>query len=139
VALLDALKNLLCGYRLNLATDDLAPATVCNGQQAAIVASSCGLRLCNRASAMRARSSIGREMISSSRAFVFIGQTSLFLFGASFDFTLIADRGQRVAGRSERRIGFAPEQLRHVSEFNLKPPDAFQTLTAEEHRANRSD
>jgi NitT/TauT family transport system ATP-binding protein len=38
-----------------------------------------------------------------------------------------------------RRIGFAPEQLRHVSEFNLKHPDAFQTLTAEEHRGNRSD
>lgn len=32
-----------------------------------------------------------------------------------------------------RRVGFDPEQLRHVTEFNLRHPDSFQTLTAEEH------
>ena len=34
-----------------------------------------------------------------------------------------------------RRHGFSPEALRHVSEFNLKHPDSFQTLTAEELRS----
>ena len=31
-----------------------------------------------------------------------------------------------------RRIGFSPEVLQHVTEFNLRHPDSFQTLTAEE-------
>lgn len=31
-----------------------------------------------------------------------------------------------------RKVGFDPEHLRHVSEFNLRHPDSFQTLTAEE-------
>lgn len=33
-----------------------------------------------------------------------------------------------------RRIGFDPEAARHVVEFNLSHPDAFQTLTVEESR-----
>jgi NitT/TauT family transport system ATP-binding protein len=33
-----------------------------------------------------------------------------------------------------RRIGFDPEAVRHVDEFNLNHPDAFQTLTYEESR-----
>ena len=33
-----------------------------------------------------------------------------------------------------RRIGFSPEHLRHVAEFNLRHPDSFQTLTAHEKR-----
>ena len=33
-----------------------------------------------------------------------------------------------------RRIGFSPEHLRHVAEFNLRHPDSFQTLTALERR-----
>ena len=33
-----------------------------------------------------------------------------------------------------RRHGFSPDVLRHVSEFNLKHPDSFQTLTPEELR-----
>ncbi len=32
-----------------------------------------------------------------------------------------------------RRVGFDPEHLRHVTEFNLRHADSFQTLTAEEH------
>ncbi|MDP1985580.1 MAG: hypothetical protein Q8K23_23780, partial [Sulfuritalea sp.] len=31
-----------------------------------------------------------------------------------------------------RCVGFDPENRRHVSEFNLKHPDSFQTLTQEE-------
>jgi NitT/TauT family transport system ATP-binding protein len=34
-----------------------------------------------------------------------------------------------------RRHGFDPASLRHVREFNLKHPDSFQTLTADELRA----
>ena len=34
-----------------------------------------------------------------------------------------------------RRIGFSPEHLRHVREFNLRHPDSFQTLTALEKRS----
>ena len=34
-----------------------------------------------------------------------------------------------------RRVGFSPEQRRHVREFNLRHPDSFQTLTGEEKRA----
>ena len=34
-----------------------------------------------------------------------------------------------------RRVGFSPEQLRHVAEFNLRHPDSFQTLTGEERKA----
>ena len=34
-----------------------------------------------------------------------------------------------------RRVGFSPEELRHVSEFNLRHPDSFQTLTHEERKA----
>jgi NitT/TauT family transport system ATP-binding protein len=34
-----------------------------------------------------------------------------------------------------RRVGFSPEQRRHVREFNLRHPDSFQTLTGEERRA----
>ena len=37
-----------------------------------------------------------------------------------------------------RRIGFNTEELRHVSEFNLKHPDAFQTLTPAEHDVKQS-
>jgi NitT/TauT family transport system ATP-binding protein len=33
-----------------------------------------------------------------------------------------------------RRIGFSPERLRHVREFNLRHPDSFQTLTSSESR-----
>jgi NitT/TauT family transport system ATP-binding protein len=33
-----------------------------------------------------------------------------------------------------RQVGFNPEHLRHVSQFNLKHPDSFQTLTSEEHK-----
>ena len=33
-----------------------------------------------------------------------------------------------------RRIGFSPEHLSHVREFNLRHPDSFQTLTPEERR-----
>jgi NitT/TauT family transport system ATP-binding protein len=33
-----------------------------------------------------------------------------------------------------RKEGFSPEVRRHVSEFNLKHPDSFRTLTADEHR-----
>jgi NitT/TauT family transport system ATP-binding protein len=33
-----------------------------------------------------------------------------------------------------RQEGFNPELRRHVSAFNLKHPDSFRTLTAEEHR-----
>ncbi len=32
-----------------------------------------------------------------------------------------------------RRIGFDPEHLRHVTEFNLRHPDSYQTLTRAEH------
>jgi NitT/TauT family transport system ATP-binding protein len=32
-----------------------------------------------------------------------------------------------------RHIGFDPELLRHVGEFNLRHPDSFQTLTSAEH------
>lgn len=35
---------------------------------------------------------------------------------------------------SIRREGFDPEGRKHVSAFNLSHPDAFRTLTAEEHR-----
>ena len=31
-----------------------------------------------------------------------------------------------------RRVGFEPENLRHVTEFNLQHPDSFQTFTPEE-------
>ena len=34
-----------------------------------------------------------------------------------------------------RRVGFSPDQLRHVAEFNLRHPDSFQTLTGDERRA----
>ena len=34
-----------------------------------------------------------------------------------------------------RRVGFSPEELRHVTEFNLRHPDSFQTLTGDERRA----
>ena len=33
-----------------------------------------------------------------------------------------------------RRVGFNPEELRHVAEFNLRHPDSFQTLTEQERR-----
>ena len=33
-----------------------------------------------------------------------------------------------------RRVGFSPDQLRHVAEFNLRHPDSFQTLTSDERR-----
>jgi NitT/TauT family transport system ATP-binding protein len=33
-----------------------------------------------------------------------------------------------------RRVGFNPEELRHVAEFNLRHPDSFQTLTEHERR-----
>jgi NitT/TauT family transport system ATP-binding protein len=33
-----------------------------------------------------------------------------------------------------RRVGFSPDQLRHVSEFNLRHPDSFQTLTEIERK-----
>ena len=33
-----------------------------------------------------------------------------------------------------RRVGFSPDSLRHVSEFNLRHPDSFQTLTEHERR-----
>jgi NitT/TauT family transport system ATP-binding protein len=33
-----------------------------------------------------------------------------------------------------RQVGFNPEHLRHVTEFNLRHPDSFQTLTADEDR-----
>ena len=33
-----------------------------------------------------------------------------------------------------RRVGFSPDQLRHVTEFNLRHPDSFQTLTPLEKR-----
>ena len=33
-----------------------------------------------------------------------------------------------------RRVGFSPDELRHVSEFNLRHPDSFRTLTHEEKR-----
>ena len=36
-----------------------------------------------------------------------------------------------------RQVGFNPEQLRHVTEFNLKHPDSFQTLTPEESKRMR--
>lgn len=35
-----------------------------------------------------------------------------------------------------RRVGFNPELLRHVDEFNLNHPDAFQTLTMDESKRN---
>ena len=35
-----------------------------------------------------------------------------------------------------RRVGFNPELLRHVDEFNLKHPDSFRTLTVEESHRN---
>jgi len=35
---------------------------------------------------------------------------------------------------SIRKEGFNPEQRQHVSEFNLKHPDSFRTLTTDEHR-----
>ena len=31
-----------------------------------------------------------------------------------------------------RRIGFNPENLRHVDDFNMTHPDSFRTLTPEE-------
>ena len=34
-----------------------------------------------------------------------------------------------------RRVGFSPDQLRHVAEFNLRHPDSFQTLTGDERRS----
>jgi NitT/TauT family transport system ATP-binding protein len=34
-----------------------------------------------------------------------------------------------------RRVGFSPEELRHVAGFNLRHPDSFQTLTGEERKA----
>lgn len=34
-----------------------------------------------------------------------------------------------------RKEGFSPELRRHVSEFNLKHPDSFRTLTPDEHRS----
>jgi NitT/TauT family transport system ATP-binding protein len=34
-----------------------------------------------------------------------------------------------------RRVGFNPEELRHVTEFNLRHPDSFQTLTEHERKA----
>jgi len=37
-----------------------------------------------------------------------------------------------------RRIGFDPDVLRHVTEFNLQHPDSFQTLEPEEARAARA-
>jgi len=33
-----------------------------------------------------------------------------------------------------RRVGFSPEERRHVSEFNLRHPDSFQTLTPHEKK-----
>ena len=33
-----------------------------------------------------------------------------------------------------RKEGFSPEMRRHVSEFNLRHPDSFRTLTTDEHR-----
>jgi NitT/TauT family transport system ATP-binding protein len=39
---------------------------------------------------------------------------------------------------SIRKEGFSPEHLQHVGEFNLRHPDAYQTLTEEEHRNNRA-
>jgi len=36
-----------------------------------------------------------------------------------------------------RRCGFDREVLRHVTEFNLRHPDSFQTLSPEEARAAR--
>ena len=33
-----------------------------------------------------------------------------------------------------RRVGFSPEEMRHVSEFNLRHPDSFQTLTEHERK-----
>jgi NitT/TauT family transport system ATP-binding protein len=33
-----------------------------------------------------------------------------------------------------RRVGFSPEELRHVAAFNLRHPDSFQTLTGDERR-----
>ena len=33
-----------------------------------------------------------------------------------------------------RRVGFSPDELRHVAEFNLRHPDSFQTLTEHERR-----
>jgi NitT/TauT family transport system ATP-binding protein len=35
-----------------------------------------------------------------------------------------------------RRVGFDPDKLRHVDQFNLKHPDSFQTLTIEESHHN---